>query len=86
MRTKHTDGNITFTPDAYEKRCADTVTDMATTISVLATGDVEQQAKEVTVGIAKLMVMIAEKPKAEPESPEDAAHKDAEKTAKDQSP
>ena len=68
MRTKHNDGKVTFTPDMYEKRCADTVTDMATTISVLATGDLQQQAKGTTVAVARLMAMIAEAAKAKPET------------------
>lgn len=81
MKIKTKKGVPHFEADATELRHVDTVTGMATTVSVLAAGDKQQKAKEAIKAIAAFMDSLKAK---EPETPEEAAHADAETAVKEQ--
>ena len=70
MRTKHNDGTITFEPDAYERRCSDTVIGMFTTLSVAASSDLQEKAGEAVKIHVEVMAMLAKQ--NAPQSPDDA--------------
>ena len=61
MKIKTKNGIPRFEADATELRHVDTVIGMATTVSVLATGDKQQKAKEAIKAIAAFMKSLATK-------------------------
>lgn len=68
MRTKHTDGKITFEPDTHERRYINNASDTFALISAAGTGDLQKKAAEVVKGIHGVLSLLAKQNDAPPET------------------
>ena len=82
MNVTTKDGKPTITLDAKERRRFDEMSGILTTGSVLASGDLQEDCKTALPLLARILKAMT----PPPASPEDAAHKDAEKQLAEQSP